>query len=111
MSNDGSTFKPWKVRKGIFKSQVGTSDYDLPTRNTPSPIVEMPMSPLAVKTPTSPLSTPMSPRVTIIENPLSPSPPNSTARIIIQPIIHRTIREIPIERLDEVKSRAKKNYS
>jgi hypothetical protein len=105
MSSDGSTFKPWKVRKGIFKS-TGTSDYALPTRNTPSPIVEMPMSPPAVKTPTSPLLTPMSPRVTIIESPLSPPPPQNstpaTASITFQPI-HRTVREIPIERLDEVK--------
>jgi hypothetical protein len=109
MSSDGSTFKPWKVRKGIFKS-TGTSDYALPTRNTPSPIVEMPMSPPAVKTPTSPLLTPMSPRVTIIESPLSPPPPQNstpaTASITFQPI-HRTVREIPIERLDEVKNRAK----
>lgn len=111
MSNDGINFKPWKVRKGIFKS-TGTSDYSLPTRNTPSPIVEMPMSPPAVKTPTSPLTSPMSPRVTIIENPLSPPPPSpqnstpATSSIIIQPIIHRTVREIPIERVDEVKNRA-----
>lgn len=113
MSNDGMSFKPWKVRKGIFKS-TGTSDYALPARNTPSPIVEMPMSPPAVKTPTSPLLMPMSPRVTIVESPLSPPPPpqNSTpatASIIIQPIIHRTVREIPIERVDEVKNRL--NYS
>lgn len=100
MSNDGSTFKPWKVRKGIFKS-TGTSDYALPTRNTPSPIIEMPMSPPIIKTPTSPLSNPMSPRVTIIESPLSPSP--ATASASFQPIIHRTVREIPIERVDEAK--------
>lgn len=103
MSNDGSTFKPWKVRKGIFKS-TGTSDYALPTRNTPSPIIEMPISPPVVKTPTSPLSNPMSPRVTIIEScPLSPTP--ATASASFQPIIHRTVREIPkpIERVDEAK--------
>lgn len=106
MSNDGIGFKPWKVRKGIFKS-TGTSDYALPTRNTPSPIVEMPMSPPAVKTPTSPIPNPMSPRVTIIESPLSPPPPTTstpaTASASFQPIIHRTVREIPIERVDEVK--------
>lgn len=97
MSNDGTTFKPWKIRKGIFKS-TGTSDYSLPTRNTPSPIVEMPMSP-PPPTPTS-IKTPTSPRVTIIENPLSP--PIATASATFQPIIHRTVREIPIERCDEV---------
>lgn len=44
MSNDGSNYKPWKVRKGVFKSS-GTSEYTLPLRNTPSPIIEMPLSP------------------------------------------------------------------
>jgi hypothetical protein len=108
MSNDGTSFKPWKVRKGVFKS-TGVSDYDLPSRNTPSPIVEMPLSPPIVKTPSSPLQ---SPRITIVESPLSsfPSPSNHqpltivTTPLVNQPqIIHRTIREIPIERADEVR--------
>lgn len=86
MSNDGTNYKPWKVRKGVFKS-TGTSDYAVLPRNTPSPIIEMPMSPAPNSTPKSP----MSPRVTIIENPLSP------------PIlVHRNVREIPVERFDEV---------
>lgn len=95
MSNDGTSYKPWKVRKGVFKS-TGTSEYTVPPRNTPSPIIEMPMSPSPVKLPFSPLS-PLSPRVTITESPLSP------------PILHsnpsnlqRTVREIPIE-FDEVR--------
>lgn len=96
MSNDGTNYRPWKVRKGIFKS-TGTSDYSVPPRNTPSPIIEMPLSPVATSTPCSPLS-PMSPRVIIAESPLSPpivtSPPIST--------IHINIREIPIKRDDEV---------
>lgn len=103
MSNDGSSYKPWKVRKGVFKS-TGTSEYAVPPRNTPSPIIEMPLSPLPsnVKSPCSPLS-PLSPRVTITESsPLSPP-------IIIQsngPSIHRTVREIPIERVDEVSEKS-----
>ena len=105
MSNDGSSYKPWKVRKGVFKS-TGTSEYSVPSRNTPSPIVEMPLSPppISNKSPSSPLS-PMSPRVTIIENPLSPP--------IIQtivPTIHRTVREIPIERADEVSVKSSAKY-
>lgn len=93
MSNDGTNFKPWKIRKGVFKS-TGTSDYTVPPRKTPSPIIEMPLSPPPVtpKSPTSPLS-PLSPRVTIIENPLSSQIVQSTT-----PSIHLTIREIPIER-------------
>lgn len=106
MSNDGSNYKPWKVRKGIFKS-TGTSDYVLPQRNSTSPIIEMPLSP-PVKAPSSPL-TPLSPRVTIVESPLSPQPsvannsPSSPINIIQPQIIHRTVREIPIERVDEVR--------
>lgn len=93
MSNDGTSYKPWKVRKGVFKS-TGTSDYALPPRDTPSPIIEMPMSPApAPRTPCSPLS-PSSPRVMIIESPLSPS--------MIQRNISN-VREIPIERFDEVR--------
>lgn len=99
MSNDGTSFKPWKVRKGIFKS-TGTSDYDLPTRDTPSPIVEMPLSPPPSKTTKSPLS-PVSTHVTIIESPVTFSPTNNST---LQPILHRTLREIiPIERNDEVR--------
>lgn len=102
MSNDGTSYKPWKVRKGVFKS-TGTSDYSVPPRNTPSPIIEMPMSPLPVniKSPNSPLSpSPMSPRVTIIESPLSPPIIPST-----MPTLHRTVREIPIEKEVSEKSR------
>lgn len=92
MSNDGTSYKPWKVRKGLYKS-TGTSDYALPPRDTPSPIIEMPMSPApAPKSTCSPLS-PSSPRVMIIESPLSPS--------MIQRNISN-VREIPIERFDEV---------
>lgn len=97
MSNDGSSYKPWKVRKGIFKS-TGTSEYTVPPRNTPSPIIEMPLSPppLTPKSPNSPIS-PFSPRVTMTESPLSPSIGQTNV-----PSIHRTVREIPIERNDEV---------
>ena len=98
MSNDGTHYKPWKVRKGIFKS-TGTSDYELPKRDTPSPIIDMPLSPPPSKTTKSPLS-PVSTHVTIIESPLTFSPTNSST---LQPILHRTIREIPIDRSDEVR--------
>ena len=92
MSNDGTSYKPWKVRKGIFKS-TGTSDYT--PRNTPSPIIEMPLSPTPANSssPCSPLL-PMSPRVTVTESPLSPP--------IIRATPPRNVREIPIERFDEV---------
>lgn len=105
MSNDGSSYKPWKVRKGVFKS-TGTSEYSVPPRNTPSPIVEMPLSPPPInnKSPSSPLS-PLSPRVTIIENPLSPPILQLNA-----PSIHRTMREIPIERADEVSENSSVKY-
>lgn len=97
MSNDGTSYKPWIVRKGVFKS-TGTSDYSVPPRNTPSPIIEIPLSPPPVNhkasySPTSPLS----PRVVITENPLSPPIIQSSV-----PTLHRTVREIPIERVDEV---------
>ena len=97
MSNDGTSYKPWKVRKGVFKS-TGTSDYSVPPRNTPSPIIEMPLSPppnANPKTPGSPLSPLPSPRVKIVESPLSPT-------VVIPTVVHRTVREIPIERVDEV---------
>lgn len=90
MSNDGTSFKPWKIRKGVFKS-TGTSDYSVPPRKSPSPIIEMPLSPpplVGFKSPTSPLS----PRVTIMESPLSPHIIHSHG-----PSIHLTVREIPIE--------------
>lgn len=88
MSNDGTSYKPWKVRKGIFKS-TGTSDYALPTRRTPSPKIETPISSALNHT----TLTPSSPRVMVIESPHPPS--------IIQKNIPN-IREIPIERFDEV---------
>lgn len=68
MSNNRA---PWPVRKGIFRS-TGQSDF-VPTRS-PSPIVEMPMTPQPRKN----TSNPLSPTVLITESPLSPPPvPNS----------------------------------
>lgn len=93
---NGNNFTPWKpiVRKGVFKS-TGTSDYDMiRTNRTPSPIVEMPMSPQVTANRNQ---NPLSPRLTIVDCPLSPP--------ILPPIILvRNIHEIPIERVEEVRS-------
>ena len=92
----GNNFIPWKpiVRKGVFKS-TGTSDYDMTrTNRTPSPIVELPMSPQVMSNRNQ---NPLSPRLTIVDCPLSPPP--------LPPIIIlRNFHEIPVERLDEVRS-------
>lgn len=61
---------PWPVRKGIFRS-TGQSDF-VPTR-TPSPIVEIPMTPQPRKNSNNPLN--INGGVTIIETPVSPPPP------------------------------------
>lgn len=101
MSNDGTSYKPWKVRKGVFRAySTGNSENTDSTRNTPSPIIEMPLSPPPT-TPKSPCS-PTSPRVTIVESPLSPT--NTQNNL---PIIHIKIREVPIERSEEVSGKMK----
>lgn len=89
MSSNNGNSAPWPVRKGIFRS-TGQSDF-VPTR-TPSPIVEMPLSPMSIKA-TSPLHTRS---LSIHESPLSPPPLTVTNP-------PRLIREIPIEKLDEVR--------
>lgn len=88
---------PWPVRKGIFRSS-GQSDF-IPTRTrTPSPIVEMPLSPPPL---TAQPQSPSSPRVTITESPQTPtstrqsnsnSPPLPNGKPF-----RRNIRDIPIE--------------
>lgn len=104
---------PWPVRKGIFRSS-GQSDFSPPARS-PSPIVEMPMSPPPVGSPgvgknpsgppLSPLS-PTSPRVTIVESPFSPPPqqqptapdfPKHSKSLSPPPRVNRGVRDIPIE--------------
>lgn len=86
---------PWPVRKGIFRS-TGQSDF-VPTR-TPSPIVEMPMSPSPKKT----LNNPLNLSVTIPETtttPLSPPPPPTPTQQIqskSQPTSVKAIRPITI---------------
>jgi hypothetical protein len=99
MSNDGSKFRPWKIQKGVFKS-TGVSDYASP-RDTPSPIVEFPVSPTSIY---SPSSCPNSPPVVVLDadkNPLFTS--NQTDL----PKIHFTIRNIPIEK---VRKKMKKKW-
>lgn len=111
MSNNNKA--PWPVRKGIFRS-TGQSDF-VPQR-TPSPIVELPNTPMS-----PPISNPMSPQsVPIVESPFSPPimitsdppPPSSSptqaplktklkSRRLLTPI-NVTIREIPIEVQQEV---------
>jgi hypothetical protein len=91
MSNDGSKFRPWKIQKGVFKS-TGVSDYASP-RDTPSPIVEFPVSPTSIY---GPSSCPSSPPIVVLDadkNPLFTS--NNTDL----PKIHFTIRNIPIEKV------------
>lgn len=89
---------PWPVRKGIFRSS-GQSDFIPTTRTrTPSPIVEMPLSPPPI---TSQPQTPSSPRVTITESPQTPTTPrqsnsNSPPLPNGKPF-RRNIRDIPIE--------------
>jgi len=78
-----SNHAPWTVRKGIFRS-TGQSDF-IPTR-TPSPIVELPMSPQNNYN-SNPIS-PLSPRCTFIECPLSP--PTSTTSDPSTPQIPQT---------------------
>lgn len=68
---------PWPVRKGIFRS-TGHSDF-IPTRS-PSPIVEMPNTPQPGKVSSNPLS----PKVSVVESPLSPT-------------INLNVRDIPIQ--------------
>lgn len=65
-SNSNNIKAPWPVRKGIFRSS-GQSDF-VPQR-TPSPIVEMPNTPVSQQTNSNPLS-PLC-VVGIVENPLS----------------------------------------
>lgn len=89
---------PWPVRKGIFRSS-GQSDFIPTTRTrTPSPIVEMPLSPPPL---TSQPQSPTSPRVTIIETPQTPTTPRQT-HSYSPPLpngkaFRRNIRDIPIE--------------
>ena len=115
---------PWPVRKGIFRSS-GQSDF-VPTRS-PSPIIEMPMSPTTPQPPQLPANRhPLSPRVSIVESPLSPpvygvgsgsaglatplSPLSPTSYVsstssrhsASPPPFNRAIREIPIEVQKEV---------
>lgn len=83
---------PWPVRKGIFRS-TGQSDF-VPTR-TPSPVVEMPMTPQPRKNSSNPLS----PIVTIVESPLSPPPPPPTQTPTTAtgtPTNSKTFRDVPI---------------
>lgn len=78
---------PWPVRKGIFRSS-GQSDF-IPQR-TPSPIVEMPATPIHPN-PMSPMS-PLSPRcITVLDGKcMSPPPPQS-------PSLHYASRMSPIK--------------
>lgn len=111
MSNNNKA--PWPVRKGIFRS-TGQSDF-VPQR-TPSPIVELPNTPMSppISNPMSPLSVPIvegpfSAPIMIVSDtqPPSPSPmqaPLKTklkSRRLLTPI-NVTIREIPIEVQQEV---------
>lgn len=80
---NGPTNKaPWPVRKGIFRSS-GQSDY-VPQR-TPSPIVEMPNTPVHQQSPSNPIS-PLSPRcITFVERSMSPPAPAAT----VSPLFHQ----------------------
>lgn len=117
---------PWPVRKGIFRS-TGQSDF-IPQRS-PSPIVEMPATPIQPNHPNNPMI-PLSPRcITVLDAkcmsppPQSPSlhythtnrmsPVKSTPPLINEPPksklksrmltpINVSIREIPIEVQQEV---------
>lgn len=91
MSNDGSNYLPWQIRKGIFNS-TGLSDYSTNHRDTSSPIVEFPASPTSsLNGPFSPTAfAPNSPPVIDAENPTLITSPNEL------PKIHFHIRNIPI---------------
>lgn len=99
---------PWPVRKGIFRSS-GQSDF-VPQR-TPSPVVELPNTPTPQSGRTS---NPLSPLISIVESPLSPpqSPGPMTPLSPTSPMsptsptgsVNRSIRQIPIEVQQEVKS-------
>lgn len=93
MSNDGSNFIPWQIRKGVFKS-TGVSDYSTNPRDTPSPIIEFPVSPTStVNGPFSPTAFASSPPVMIEgENPTLIQSVNQNEL----PKIHFKIRNIPI---------------
>lgn len=72
-ANNPNRQAPWPVRQGLFRS-TGQSDF-VPQR-TPSPIVEMPNTPIVQSsTSSAPSASPMSPRaVTVVDvNPLSPT--------------------------------------
>lgn len=77
---------PWPVRAGIFRS-IGQNDF-VPNRS-PSPIVEMPMSPSSARS--SPArfvpgyNRSMSPRITIEESPFSP-PPQTPSSVMSPPV-------------------------
>ncbi|XP_075164565.1 sterile alpha and armadillo motif isoform X2 [Haematobia irritans] len=84
--NDMTNQAPWPVRKGIFRSS-GQSDF-IPTRS-PSPIVEMPLSPPPMGSnsrgssisrfdPNCPLSPPPQP-IQVIQGPLGPTASSSAA--------------------------------
>uniref|UniRef100_A0A1I8PZY4 ADP-ribosyl cyclase/cyclic ADP-ribose hydrolase n=1 Tax=Stomoxys calcitrans TaxID=35570 RepID=A0A1I8PZY4_STOCA len=89
--NDMSSQAPWPVRKGIFRSS-GQSDF-IPTRS-PSPIVEMPLSPPPVGTnsrgssisrfdPNCPLSPPPQP-IHVLQGPLAPAVTSSSSKSAAQ---------------------------
>ena len=82
-NNNNNNKAPWPIRKGIFRAQVGQSDYAA-SRDS-SPVIEMPT------TPQSNPPNPFSPRVIIGEGCFSPQP--QTPNII----------RIPFEKSEEVR--------
>lgn len=89
-NNSNSAKAPWPVRPGVFKS-IGQNDFK-PNRS-PSPIVEMPMSPSSARS--SPArfipgyNRSMSPRITIEESPFSPPPQTPTSVMSPPPFMSR----------------------
>lgn len=88
----------WPIRKGIFRSQ---NIENIPQRS-PSPIVEMPLSPDPETISNgNPLSPPLSMRYPSIERSLSPRRSQSP----FSSAMNKGIREIPIQVEHEVRTK------
>lgn len=96
----------WPINKGIFRNSYQT---DFGRQRSPSPIVEMPLSPDPESySPNNgfPMSPPPLRISTSMERSLSPRRSMSP----FSPTLNKTIREIPIEVQHEVKFRYLKHF-
>lgn len=93
----------WPVRKGLFRT---TCQSEFLPQRSPSPIVEIPLSPQSDLSDTPRFQTRNTPPLKIntnTETPLSPlSPLSNRSAGPFSPPINITIREIPIEVQQEV---------